>query len=171
MNAGAYERETKDVVIRARALDPAGVLTVLNCEAMGFSYRPRTVPQDWVFVLAEFNLEAGDPDVIAARMAEIADARTERQPVRTQTGGSPFRNPDGAKAWELIDQAGCRGLRIGGAQVSEQHCNFLINTGKATAADIELLGETVRERVLEKSGVSLQWEIQRIGVPAEGGGA
>lgn len=165
MNAGAYQRETKDVIIRARAIDPAGVLNVLNCEAMGYTYRHSAVPEDWVFVRAEFRLEAGDRDAIAARMAEIAKARNDSQPVRTHTGGSTFKNPEGAKAWELIDRAGCRGLRIGGAQVSEQHCNFLINTGNATAADIETLGEIVRQRVLNKSGVTLEWEIHRIGIP------
>lgn len=165
MNAGAYQRETRDVVIRTRAIDPAGVLNVLSCEAMGFSYRHSQVPEDWVFVRAELRIAPGDRDAIAARMAEISDARTQTQPVRTHTGGSTFKNPDGVKAWELIDQAGCRGLRIGGAQVSEQHCNFLINTGAACAADIELLGETVRKRVQETSGVVLEWEIQRIGVP------
>ena len=167
MNAGAYQRETKDVVIRTRAIDPAGVLNILDCEAMGFSYRHSLVPADWVFVRAEMRIVPGDRDAIAARMAEIAEARTQSQPVRTHTGGSTFKNPDGLKAWELIDQAGCRGLRIGGAQVSEQHCNFLINTGTACAADIELLGETVRQRVQESSGLLLEWEIQRIGLPKD----
>jgi len=171
MNAGAYEREMKDVVLRARAIDPAGVLNVLQIEALGFTYRHSSVPEDWIFVGADLQAAPGDPQAIAARMAEIGAARSDTQPVRTQTGGSTFKNPPGAKAWELIDRAGCRGLRRGGAQVSEQHCNFLINTGAATAADIEALGETVRTRVREASGVELEWEIRRIGVAAAGGTA
>ena len=169
MNAGAYEREMKDVVLRARAVDPAGVLNVLQTSALGFTYRHCAVPEDWIFVGADLRTEPGDADAIAARMTEIGTARSETQPIRTQTGGSTFKNPTGAKAWELIDQAGCRGLRLGGAQVSDQHCNFLINTGNATAADLEGLGELVRDRVRESSGVELEWEIRRIGEPAPGG--
>lgn len=171
MNAGAYEREMKDVVLRARAVDPAGVLNVLQVSALGFTYRHCAMPEDWIFVGADLLSEPGDAADIAARMAEIGAARSETQPIRTQTGGSTFKNPPGAKAWELIDQAGCRGLRHGGAQVSEKHCNFLINTGSATAADLETLGEMVRERVQANSGIALDWEIRRIGVPAPGGAA
>jgi UDP-N-acetylmuramate dehydrogenase len=165
MNAGAYSHETKDVLIRARAIDPSGVLNVLLAEALGFSYRHTAVPEDWVFVRAEFRITAGEPEAIAARMAEISAARNDTQPIRTRTGGSTFKNPPGAKAWQLIDQAGCRGLRHGGAQVSEQHCNFLINTGTASAADLEHLGELVRQRVRAHCGTDLEWEIRRIGVP------
>lgn len=171
MNAGAYEREMKDVVLRARAVDPAGVLNVLQVSALGFTYRHCAMPEDWIFVGADLLSEPGDAADIATRMAEIGAARSETQPIRTQTGGSTFKNPPGAKAWELIDQAGCRGLRHGGAQVSEKHCNFLINTGSATAADLETLGEMVRERVQANSGIALDWEIRRIGVPAPGGAA
>lgn len=169
MNAGAYEREMKDVVLRARAVDPAGVLNVLQTSALGFTYRHSAVPEDWIFVGADLQTGPGDPQAIALRMAEIGDARSDTQPIRTQTGGSTFKNPPDAKAWELIDRAGCRGLRLGGAQVSEQHCNFLINTGAATAADLEALGEEVRARVRAACGIELEWEIRRIGVPAPGG--
>ncbi len=165
MNAGAYSQETKDVLIRARAIDPSGGLNVLTSEALGFSYRHTKVPEDWVFVSAEFRIAPDDPEAIAARMADIGDARNDTQPIRTRTGGSTFKNPPGAKAWELIDRAGCRGLRQGGAQVSEQHCNFLINTGTASAADLESLGEIVRQRVQAHCGTELEWEIRRIGVP------
>ena len=165
MNAGAYSQETKDVLIRARAIDPSGVLNVLLAEALGFSYRHIKVPEDWVFVGAEFKITAGEPAAIAARMAQISAARNDSQPIRTRTGGSTFKNPPGAKAWRLIDEAGCRGLRHGGAQVSEQHCNFLINTGTASAADLESLGELVRQRVRAHCGTDLEWEIKRIGVP------
>lgn len=171
MNAGAYQREMKDVVIRAHAIDPAGVMNVLQIEALGYSYRHAEVPDDWVFVGADLRSAPGEPEAIAATMAEIGAARTDTQPIRTQTGGSTFKNPPEAKAWELIDQAGCRGLRHGGAQVSEQHCNFLINTGSATASDLETLGETVRQRVQNTSGVTLEWEIKRVGIAASGGTA
>jgi UDP-N-acetylmuramate dehydrogenase len=165
MNAGAYEREMKDVVVRAHAIDPAGVLNVLQNDALGFSYRHSSVPEDWIFVGADLKTEPGDAKTIAEKMAEIGSARSDTQPVRTQTGGSTFKNPAGEKAWTLIDRAGCRGLRHGGAQVSEQHCNFLINTGSASAGDLEALGETVRRRVEDECGVSLEWEIRRIGEP------
>ena len=131
---------------------------------MGFSYRHSDAPADWVFTSARLKASPGDQIAIARRIHEIDSARTESQP-RSRTGGSTFVNPPGHKAWELIDRAGCRGLKIGGAQVSEKHTNFLINTGDATAADIEALGEEVRRRVLEQSGVQLQWEIRRLGVP------
>lgn len=172
MNAGAYGSEIKDVLVRAQAVDRAGVLNVLLPDAFGFSYRHCTVPEDWIFVGADLIARPGDPAEIATRMAEIAAARGDAQPIRTRTGGSTFKNPSNeagaAKAWELIDKAGCRGLVIGGAQVSEQHCNFLINTGSATADDLETLGETVRRRVREETGVTLEWEIKRIGQPLDG---
>ena len=170
MNAGAYGGEVKDILRRAWALDPAGVLHELSNSEMGFGYRHCGVPEDWIFTEAEFEGTRGDRIEIATRMAEIGDARMDSQPVRSRTGGSTFANPDGAKAWQLIEQAGCRGLVRGGAMVSGQHCNFLINTGDASAADIEGLGEEVRRRVREASGVELRWEIRRIGVPAGEGG-
>jgi len=166
MNAGAYGGEVKDVLRRAWALDSAGTLHVLSTAGMDFSYRHCGVPEDWIFTEAEFEGRPGDQAEIAARMEEIGETRMDSQPVRSRTGGSTFANPEGAKAWELIDAAGCRGLRIGNAMVSEQHCNFLINTGDATATDIEELGEEVRRRVRENSGIELRWEIRRIGVPA-----
>jgi UDP-N-acetylmuramate dehydrogenase len=132
---------------------------------MGFSYRHCGAPDDCIFTQALFAGEAGDRATIAAEMDKITEARESTQPVKSRTGGSTFKNPPGQKAWQLIDAAGCRGLTIGGAQVSEKHCNFLINLGSATAADIETLGETVRTRVRENSGVELEWEIKRIGAP------
>lgn len=166
MNAGAYAREIKDVLAEARALDEAGGLHRLSAEACGFAYRESQVPGSWIFVAATFQGRRGERAAIARRMAEIATSREASQPVRGRTGGSTFKNPPGGKkAWQLIDEAGCRGLRQGGALVSEKHCNFLINAGTATAADIEALGEEVRRRVLEQTGVALEWEIRRIGVP------
>lgn len=170
MNAGAYGSEMKDVVIAARALDRAGGVHYLSLEELGFNYRRCGVPDDWLFVSAQLQGVAGDPVTIGRRMRQIRDAREESQPIRTRTGGSTFANPAGGKAWALIDQAGCRGLQRGGAKVSEKHCNFLINTGGATAADIEALGEEVRRRVFEHSGVMLEWEIRRIGVPCKAPG-
>ncbi|EKV29994.1 UDP-N-acetylenolpyruvoylglucosamine reductase [Caenispirillum salinarum AK4] len=167
MNAGAYGREIKDVLVTAEALDPAGRLHTLRPEDMDLSYRHCGVPEDWVFVAATLKGEPGDPDAIAARLDEIRSQREDSQPIRTRTGGSTFANPDGHSAWKLVDAAGCRGLTIGGAQVSEKHTNFLINTGTATAADLEALGEEVRKRVRETSGVELRWEIRRVGVPAD----
>jgi UDP-N-acetylmuramate dehydrogenase len=163
MNAGAYGREMVDVVIRARALDASGNLHDLANDEIGFGYRHAAVPEDWIFTGAELRGHADGPADIAARMAEIQAERQASQPIRTRTGGSTFANPPGAKAWELIDRAGCRGLRRGAAMVSEKHCNFLINTGDATAADLEGLGEEVRRRVLDETGVTLEWEIRRIG--------
>ncbi len=165
MNAGAYGREMMDATVSATALDPAGRLHRLDKAALGFSYRACAVPQDWIFVSGELAGRAGDTAAIAGRMREIQAEREASQPIRTRTGGSTFANPPGARAWELIDAAGCRGLRRGGAMVSEKHCNFLINTGVATAADIEALGEEVRRRVLDHSGIRLEWEIRRVGVP------
>ncbi|MGE4218408.1 MAG: UDP-N-acetylmuramate dehydrogenase [Alphaproteobacteria bacterium] len=163
MNAGAYGREMRDVVTAALALDPDGHLHRLEPAELGFAYRHSATPQDWIFVAAELEGTPDAPEAIARRMVEIASARAETQPVKSRTGGSTFANPPGAKAWELIDAAGCRGLRRGGAMVSEQHCNFLINTGDATADDLETLGEDVCERVRAASGIALRWEIRRIG--------
>jgi UDP-N-acetylmuramate dehydrogenase len=164
MNGGAYGRETRDILIEARGVDRAGNLRAYTNAAMGFSYRHCDVPDDVVFTEALFQGEPGDPALIAAEMDKITQARETTQPVKSRTGGSTFKNPDGHKAWQLIDAAGCRGLIVGGAQVAHLHCNFLINIGDATAADIEALGEEVRRRVKEHSGVTLEWEIKRIGV-------
>jgi UDP-N-acetylmuramate dehydrogenase len=166
MNAGAYGTEVKDVLDWADIATPADLLRFSNA-ALRFAYRRATLPPRGVVVRARFRVSPGDPAAIAARMAEIRAARESTQPVRARTGGSTFKNPPGgAKAWELIDAAGCRGLARGAAQVFEKHCNFLINTGGATAADIEGLGEEVRARVRAHAGVDLEWEIRRIGVPA-----
>jgi UDP-N-acetylmuramate dehydrogenase len=168
MNAGAYGREMTNVTVAATALDASGKLHKLTPADLGFTYRHSAIAEDWIFTGATLQGEAGSPDAIQARMDEIQTARAETQPLRTPTGGSTFKNPadpkaGGHKAWQLIDAAGCRGLRMGGAQVSELHCNFLINVGGATAADIEALGEEVRRRVFAHSGVTLDWEIKRIG--------
>ena len=168
MNAGAYGAEIRDVIVDARAVDGDGRLRDLAPADLGFGYRSSAVPWDWIFVSARLRGQPGDRAAIARRTEEIRTARERTQPIRSRTGGSTFANPPGAKAWELIDRAGCRGLTVGGAQVSEKHCNFLINRGNATAADLEALGEEVRRRVFETCGVALEWEIQRIGVPAEG---
>jgi UDP-N-acetylmuramate dehydrogenase len=165
MNAGAYGGELAEVLVSAEAVDRAGKVHRVSASELGFSYRHSKAPADWIFTSARLRAQPGDQLAIARRIAEIDAARTESQP-RSRTGGSTFVNPPGHKAWELIDQAGCRGLRIGEAQVSEKHCNFLINLGAATATDLEELGEEVRRRVLEKSGVRLDWEIRRLGVPA-----
>ena len=165
MNAGAYGAEVKDVLDWADVATPAGLLRLSNAE-LGFAYRRAALPPRAVVVRARFRAAPGDAAAIAARMGEIRAAREASQPVRARTGGSTFKNPPGAKAWKLIDAAGCRGLMRGGAQVSPKHCNFLINTGTATAADIEGLGEEVRARVRAASGIELEWEIRRIGVPA-----
>ena len=163
MNAGAYGRELKDVLISATAIDRSGVVRTLTNQDFGFGYRKSSLPEDLIFLSAVMAAPTGDRDEIAGRMAQIRDSREASQPIRTRTGGSTFANPEGAKAWELIDRAGCRGLRRGGAMISEKHCNFLINTGTATAADLEDLGEDVRERVLKATGFTLHWEIRRIG--------
>ncbi len=166
MNGGAYGRETKDALIEARAVDRKGNVHVLKNSDMGYTYRHCNVPGDFIFTHALYQGERGDPAVIAAEMDKITESREATQPIKSRTGGSTFKNPPGGKAWQLIDAAGCRGLKVGGAQVSELHCNFLINRSDATAADIENLGEAVRKRVKDNSGVELQWEIERIGVPA-----
>jgi UDP-N-acetylmuramate dehydrogenase len=164
MNGGAYGREIKDVLIEGRGVDRSGAPRTFANAAMGFSYRHCGVAEDVVFTQALFAGAPGDPAKIAAEMEAITEAREATQPVKSRTGGSTFKNPPGAKAWQLIDAAGCRGLTVGGAQVSQLHCNFLINLGGASAADIETLGETVRARVKETAGVDLEWEIKRIGV-------
>jgi len=164
MNGGAYGRETKDALVAARAVDRGGRVHVLTNADMGFAYRHSGAPDDYIFTEATFRGGRGDPAVIAAEMDKITESREATQPVKSRTGGSTFKNPAGHKAWQLIDAAGCRGLRIGDAQVSEMHCNFLINLGNASAADIETLGQTVRRRVKENSGVDLEWEIKRIGL-------
>lgn len=164
MNGGAYGRETKDVLVEARGIDRRGRLHVLAAGDMHYAYRHCGAPDDIIFTQALFQGSLGDAAAIAAEMDEITQSRESTQPVKSRTGGSTFKNPPGQKAWQLIDAAGCRGLTLGGAQVSPMHCNFLINLGGATAADIEGLGETVRQRVKENSGVDLEWEIKRFGV-------
>jgi UDP-N-acetylmuramate dehydrogenase len=167
MNGGAYGGETKDVLVEARGVDRGGNVRTYSNADMRFSYRHCGVADDVIFTQALFAGRPGDAAAIAAEMNKITESREATQPVKSRTGGSTFKNPPGHKAWQLVDAAGCRGLRIGAAQVSEMHCNFLINLGNATAAEIETLGETVRERVKKASGVELAWEIKRIGVPGE----
>jgi UDP-N-acetylmuramate dehydrogenase len=164
MNAGAHGGEIKDALIEARGVDRSGLRRVISSADMGLAYRHSSAPEDFVFTGAVFQGRPGEPAAIEAEMARITRAREASQPVREKTGGSTFKNPLPLKAWELIDKAGCRGLRLGGAEVSSMHCNFLINLGHATAADLEALGEEVRRRVLETSGVALEWEIKRIGL-------
>ena len=175
MNAGAYGREIVDVVVAATAVDGGGAVHELSPAQLDLGYRRSGVPADWIFVEAVLQGRVGDAMTIAERMATIRVAREASQPIRTRTGGSTFANPGGPgageKAWELIERAGCRGLRVGGAAVSDKHCNFLVNTGAATAADIERLGEEVRRRVVATTGIDLRWEIQRLGeAEAPGGG-
>ncbi len=166
MNAGAYGGDVANALDWAEIVTRQGELVRLSAGEIGFSYRHSGLPPKCVVVRARFHARPGAHAAISARMAEIRASREATQPVRARTGGSTFRNPDGAKAWELIDAAGCRGLVRGGAQVSDKHCNFLLNTGGATSADLEGLGEEVRRRVYELSGVSLVWEIRRIGLPS-----
>ncbi len=171
MNAGAYGREIKDVLVWAEAADRRGRVRRLAAADMGFSYRRSALDEDWIFLAARLAGHADEPAAIAARMQEIQEARLGSQPIGNRTGGSTFKNPPpedsgGRSAWQLIEAAGCRGLAVGGAQVSEMHCNFLINRGGATAADLEALGEEVRRRVMAETGVRLAWEIRRIGVGA-----
>ncbi len=164
MNAGAHGGETKDALIEARGVDRTGNVRIFSNADMGYTYRHCSAPEDIIFTSALFQGRPGAPAAILADMDRITQAREASQPIKEKTGGSTFKNPDAHKAWQLIDAAGCRGLVVGDAQVSEMHCNFLINRGKATAADIENLGEEVRRRVRETSGVELHWEIKRIGV-------
>ena len=165
MNGGAYGRETKDVVVEVRGVDRRGRVAVFSNSDMSYSYRHCGLPEDIIFTEASVCRERpGDPQSIATEMDKITEARESTQPIKSRTGGSTFKNPPGHKAWQLIDAAGCRGLRLGNAQVSEMHCNFLINLGGASAADIEDLGETVRARVKANTGTELEWEIKRIGV-------
>jgi UDP-N-acetylmuramate dehydrogenase len=170
MNAGCYGRETKDALISAVALDRTGEHIVVSRDDLGYAYRHSNAPDEWIFVSATFGGSRDAPGAIRARMVDIAQKREASQPIREKTGGSTFANPDPPgtenqrRAWALIEQAGCRGLQIGGARMSDKHANFMINTGDATAADLEALGEEVRRRVRESSGVSLRWEIKRIGV-------
>jgi UDP-N-acetylmuramate dehydrogenase len=163
MNGGAYGSETKDVLVEARGVDRAGRVRVFANADMGYTYRHCDVPEDVIFTQALFQGGSGDPSEIAAEMDRITEAREATQPVKSRTGGSTFKNPPGHRAWALIDAAGCRGFRIGDAQVSEKHCNFLLNLGSATSAEIEALGEEVRRRVEAKTHITLEWEIQRVG--------
>ena len=163
MNGGAYGREVQDILVEARVVLRDGSVETWSLDKLGYTYRHSEVPEGAVVVDATFRGSPGRPEAIGAEMDAIARAREESQPLRSRTGGSTFKNPPGHKAWVLVDAAGCRGLTMGGAQVSEKHCNFLLNLGSATSADIEALGEEVRRRVLENSGITLEWEIQRIG--------
>ncbi len=167
MNGGAYGREVKDVLVEAEVVLRSGERQMLALDALGYTYRHSELPEGAIVVSATFRAETGDPAAIQAEMDRIAAAREASQPLRSRTGGSTFKNPEGHKAWELVDAAGCRGLTIGDAQVSEKHCNFLLNLGTATSADIEALGEEVIKRVKAKTGVTLEWEIQRVGVLAD----
>jgi UDP-N-acetylmuramate dehydrogenase len=168
MNAGAHGTETKDVLAGARAVDRRGNIHVLSLADMGFTYRHCALPEDFIFTQASYRGVPGDPAEIEQQMEEVTAYREAVQPVKSRTGGSTFKNPPGHSSWKLIDAAGLRGFRVGGAHVSEMHCNFLINDGEASADDIERLGETVRARVKAQSGIELEWEIKRIGIPAEG---
>jgi UDP-N-acetylmuramate dehydrogenase len=163
MNGGAYGREVRDILVSAKIVLRSGELVEWPLDKFGYTYRHSEVSEGAVVVEATFRGIPGKPEAIGAEMDAIARAREESQPLRSRTGGSTFKNPPGHKAWALIDAAGCRGLQIGDAQVSEKHCNFLLNLGSATSADIEALGEEVRRRVAEKSDITLEWEIQRVG--------
>lgn len=165
MNGGAYGREVKDVLVDCDVVIRSGEMATLPLGELGYTYRHSDLTDGSIVVAARFRGHAGEPDAIQAEMDRISAAREASQPLRSKTGGSTFKNPDGGKAWELVDKAGCRGLTLGGAQVSEKHTNFLINTGEATSAEIEALGEEVRKRVKDMSGVELEWEIKRIGRP------
>ncbi|MEM9206902.1 MAG: UDP-N-acetylmuramate dehydrogenase [Pseudomonadota bacterium] len=168
MNAGANGMETKDRLVSARGVTRAGEIVEFSNADMGFSYRHSSAPDDVIFTQATFQGDIAPIDEIEAVMASVQEHRETAQPVREKTGGSTFKNPDGTRAWQVIDAAGCRGFKVGGAMISEMHCNFMINTGDATAYDIELLGETVRSKVWDNSGIALEWEIKRIGQFEEG---
>jgi UDP-N-acetylmuramate dehydrogenase len=163
MNGGAYGREVKDILVSTRLVLRSGEVVEWLIEKLGYTYRHSQVPARAVIIEAVFRGIPGDPAAIGAEMEAIARAREESQPLRSRTGGSTFKNPPGHKAWALVDAAGCRGLTIGDAQVSEKHCNFLLNLGSASSAEIEALGEEVRRRVEAKTHVTLEWEIQRVG--------
>jgi UDP-N-acetylmuramate dehydrogenase len=163
MNGGAYGGEVKDILVDCDVVLRSGAMVTLPVADLHYSYRHSELPEGAIVVAARFRGRAGDPAAIQAEMDRISAAREASQPLRSKTGGSTFKNPQGARAWELVDRAGCRGLRLGGAQVSEKHTNFLINTGAATSTEIEALGEEVRRRVKDNSGVELEWEIQRVG--------
>ncbi len=165
MNGGAYGREVADCLVDCDVVQSDGRPYTLPVADLKYRYRHSELPDGAIVVAARFRGQPGDPAEIGAEMDRIAAEREASQPLRTRTGGSTFKNPDGAKAWQLVDAAGCRGMELGGAQVSEKHTNFLINTGDATSSDIEELGEAVRQRVYEDSGVQLEWEIQRVGRP------
>lgn len=167
MNAGAYGSEVRDVLVSATALDETGRSHTIDRDGMQLSYRCCGVDPGWIFIEARLRGSLGDRDVITKRLAEIRASREATQPVRARTGGSTFTNPPGEAAWRLVEAAGCRGLVRGGAMVSSKHANFLINTGGATAADLEGLGEEVRRRVCEVTGIVLEWEIRRVGVPVQ----
>jgi len=164
MNGGAYGREVSDILRSCTLVLRSGEAQRWDAERLRYSYRHSELPEQAVVVAAMFEGIVGDPVIIGAEMDRIATAREESQPLRSRTGGSTFKNPPGHKAWALIDASGCRGMTLGGAQVSEKHCNFLLNLGSATSADIEALGEEVRRRVMARTNISLEWEIQRIGV-------
>jgi UDP-N-acetylmuramate dehydrogenase len=163
MNGGAYGGEVKDILRDCDIVMRDGTFATLTLDELHYSYRHSELPDGAIVVAARFQGRPGEPEAIQAEMDRISASREASQPLRSKTGGSTFKNPDGHKAWQLVDAAGCRGLQIGGAQVSEKHTNFLINTGDATSADIEALGEEVRARVMAQSGVALTWEIQRVG--------
>jgi len=170
MNAGCYGTETKDVLVEAIALDRTGRRIIAPVEELGYAYRHSDAPEDWIFIEAVFEGQADDPEAVTERMNAITERREASQPIREKTSGSTFKNPDpetsgGRSAWQLVDAAGWRGKPVGGARFSEQHCNFLINDGTATASDLETLGETVRAEVKAKFGVQLHWEVKRIGEP------
>ncbi len=164
MNGGAYGREVKDVLVECEVILRSGELRTLRVDELGYTYRHSELPAQAVVVSATFRGHPAEPAAVQAEMDRIASAREESQPLRSRTGGSTFKNPPGHRAWALIDAAGCRGMTLGGAQVSEKHCNFLLNLGEATSSDIENLGEEVRRRVVEKTNIMLEWEIQRVGV-------
>jgi UDP-N-acetylmuramate dehydrogenase len=165
MNGGAYGGEVKDILIECDVVLRDGSLVSLPVADLHYTYRHSELPEGAIVVAARFRGRPGQPEAIQAEMDRISASREASQPLRSKTGGSTFKNPAGHKAWQLVDEAGCRGLQLGGAQVSEKHTNFLLNLGEATSADIEALGEEVRKRVKAKSGVALEWEIQRVGKP------
>lgn len=167
MNGGAYGREVKDILTECDVILHSGKRQTLSVSELQYSYRHSELPDGAIVVSATLEGQVGDPEEIGAEMDRIAAEREASQPLRSKTGGSTFKNPDGHKAWQLVDEAGCRGLCLGGAQVSEKHTNFLLNLGEASSSDIEQLGEEVRRRVKDKSGIELQWEIQRVGVYAD----